>query len=309
MAGVVLGTRAVTLLPRPVGGIDRESVRQAFERSPRYLRLLESWRWSSPLWRAGVISAEADDDPAADSLAAVYEHIRLDDALSSLRPLTRAADELRDTADHRFLDALSADMIRGGPDPGMSIPVNSALERFARRHGLVLARGPVASVAQRAESRLGRKVFSIGLPMLLGAGGQRILALRSDLDRPLRAVRTAISDILDETASGSPVADLTGLQVAVADFSRRFTAWAETDLARGDDETGKRVVLGYIGLSGVIMPADAVLRSSRAAVQAMRGVGAGRTEPAGSRVTAEPGERSAGALTLLIREMQVRPES
>lgn len=302
MAALVLGTRSVTLMPHPADGPSRASVMLAVRRSPRYLRLMEAWRWSVPLWRSGVISTGAMGEQAGADVPGVYGDIRNDPSLSELRPLTRAADALVDERPEAFLDAISADLLRGGPDPGFSIPLNAALERFSGRHGLIVVRGAPASVAQRAESRLAEKVFSLALPMLVRADAHRLLLLRSDLDQPLRAVRRAV---VRSFAAG--VAD-SGLAPAVARYTERFREWADLGHGSGDDEAGERVVVAFIGITGVLMPADAVLRSSRAAVKSVGGyAGVGSPRRCGSD---GPGDRAgAPALlpTLIVREMNASP--
>ncbi|MFN7020933.1 MAG: hypothetical protein ACK4WH_06350 [Phycisphaerales bacterium] len=300
MAALVLGTSVVTFLPHPAAGTSRHAVLDAVERSPRYLRLLEAWRWSTPLWRAGIISAVIDGHAPCDAIGAVYEDVRADPAFTELRPLMSAMDRLRDENAAAYLDAMSNDLLRGGPDPGISIPVNAALERFGADHGYILARGVISSIAQRAEARLGVKVFSIGIPLLLQAGGRRLLELREDLADTLEPLRSAITDLLSE-----PTSDPVRLQTAAAAYAADFSAWVEAGLAAGDDDTGKRVVPGYVGLNCLHMPEDAVLRSSRAAVRAMRGAWSGG-EPHPPTATEQHPPR--GRFTIIIRELSVRPE-
>ncbi len=303
MAALVLGTRVVTLLPRPAAGVSRDAVFEAVRQSPRYLRLMEAWRWSTPLWRAGIVSAEFDGEAACERLDEVYADIREDEGLADLRPLTREVDALRDRSAPKYLDAVSADLLRGGPDPGISIPINAALERFSARHALVLARGPVSSVAQRAEARLGLKIFSIGLPMLLQTSGERILALREDLAEQLDALRAATAALIKSPADESELR-MRPLQLAAAAYSAEFAAWTDAGFARGDDESGKRIVAGFIGLTCMSMPEDAVLRSSRAAVRSITGFGQTRAAVAPAQRVSE-----LGRFTLIVREMNVRPES
>lgn len=307
MAALVLGTRSVTLMPHPAGGTSREAVMLAVRRSPRYLRLMEAWRWSVPLWRSGVISTAADGEQANVVLPPVYDDIRNDPTLSELRPLTRSADALCDEKPDAFLDAVSADLLRGGPDPGINIPLNAALERFSERHGLVVVRGAASSVAQRAESRLGTKIFSFGLPMLVQAGAARLLLLRHDLETPLRAIREAM---LRSFRSGSADA---ALPASVARYTELFRDWSERGLGRGDDETGRRVVVSFVGITGMLMPVDAVLRSSRAAVRSVGGYATVAGGRGGSRRgrDEDPAERPESRMgaqpTLIIREMNAAP--
>lgn len=307
MAAIVLGTRSVTLMPHPAGGTSRRSVMLAVRRSPRYLRLMEAWRWSVPLWRSGVISTGVEGDQAGADLAGVYGDIRNDPSLSELRPLTRSADAMGDERPDAFLDALSADLLRGGPDPGFCIPLNAALERFSGRHGLVVVRSAASSVAQRAESRLGVRVFSIGLPLFVRAGAHRLLLLRNDLEKPLLAVRAAVRRSFAAGSADEQLAD------AVGRYTERFRDWAERGHGRGDDENGERVAVAFMGVSGVLMPADAVLRSSRAAVKSVgsyAGVGAKGGSPRG-RNADDPGDRASGGTpmlpTLIVREMNAAP--
>ena len=105
MAALVLADHVVTLLPQPAGGSTREEIRAAAENCPRYLRLMESWRWCSPLWNAGIISSGIDDDEAIAELAGVYDSINREESLAGLRVLGvrgRAfrQDEQRPGADH-----------------------------------------------------------------------------------------------------------------------------------------------------------------------------------------------------------------
>jgi hypothetical protein len=302
MAALVLGTRSVTLMPHPSAGTSRRAVRQAVSRSPRYLRLMEAWRWSVPLWRMGVISTAADGEEACLGVPGVYDDIRNDATLAELRPLTRKADALCDEKPDAFLDAVSSDLLRGGPDPGINIPVNAALERFSRRHGLVVVRGAAGSIAQRAEARLGDKVFSFGVPVLVQAGAARLLLLRNDLEAPLRNLRRAIIESFDAGAAAASLAR------AAAAYGEAFREWSERGLGRGDDETGVRVMTTYVGVAGMNMPADAVLRSSRAAVRSVGGYAAvSRGRNGGPRGAAEPETRPATLRTLVIREMNVTP--
>ena len=161
-----------------------------------------------------------------------------------------------------------------------------------------MVRGAASSVVQRAETRLGRKVFSIGVPMLTRAGGERVLLLREDLRRPLRALREAIAgSFAAEVASG----ELAG---SAAGFATAFAEWAKAG-ARGDDDSGRRVMTGYLAITGVMMPADAVLRSSRAAVRSVGGCAGVKKSGRGGAV-----EAPAAAMqpTLIVREMNVVPE-
>lgn len=301
MLALTLGERIVTLLPRPTRGASREGFKETIEKAPRYLKLMESWRWCGPLWQSGLVSGEHEGEHPADELAGVYETIADNDALAALRPLTRGARERTAESADKSLDFIAGDMVRGGPDPGINIPVAAALDRFAARHGLCSVRSGATSVVQRAESRLGRKVFSVAIPILLRAGGGRIEQMREDLGAELDALRDAMMRALDECMTSGdedcPPA-LESLNKAAVAYARAFEHWA-VDGAAGDDENAERVTSGYVSVTGMIMPADAVLRSSRAAVRAMQGSSRGDEEPLGPA----DGE----LITLVVREMNMRP--
>ena len=304
MAALVLADSVVTLVPQPPTGTSRTDVRAAVQNSPRYLRLMESWRWSSPLWNSGVISSGVDDEEAACELAGVYESIASEDALAGLRPLTRGARERAAEDADKALDHIAGDLLRGGPDPGINIPIAAALDRFAARHGLCVVRAGATSIAQRAETRLGTKLFSIAMPLLVRAGGGRVQLLRNDLESELADLRESIADVLypepvARDANGH-VANVDAISDAAETYAAAFRRWA-SEWAKGDDENAERICGGYVSITGMLMPADCVLRASQAAIHALI-VNTPRIE-FGHADKSEPPVR-----VLMVREMSVRPE-
>lgn len=298
MLGLTLGTSVTTLLPEPPEGASRASVKEAVGQSPRFLRLMDSWRWSSALWKSGVISASVDGARASDELAGVYQEIMSDPARQMLRPLTDATRALRSQEPMNAFDALCADVIRGGPDPGVSIPLTAALDRFSVAHDFWAVRGATNSIAQRAELLMSRRVYSFAMPLLIRAGGGRVLELRRDLTRELNALRIALNAAFAELDESGPGA--TGrnddLAFAASTYRSGFEIWSK-DGATGDDENGERVVAGYVNVTGVILPADAALRCGIAAAGAISpGRAEAATHPAPGRLIA-----------LIVREMNARP--
>jgi hypothetical protein len=306
MAALVLADRVVTLLPVPEAGVSRAAVRAAVDRSPRYLRLLESWRWSGVLWRAGVVSSEFGGVRACDELERVFEAIVGEPANAPLRPLVRTRDRRTGAGADEYLDALSHDVIRGGPDPGLNIPVTAALDRFAAERGVCVVRGATASLAQRAEGRLGRRVFSVGLPMLLRGDGEAVASVREACARSLADLRAALVAVLRPAlerssdwggeAARDPAPELSA---AARAFTQDFGEWASL-FAGHDDAHAQRIVVGYVNVSGVVLPEDAVLRSGRMALQRA----GSKPAPAESGPGAGVGRLAA----LVVREMNVRPE-
>lgn len=306
MAALVLADRVVTLLPVPEEGVSRAAVRAALDRSPRYLRLLESWRWSGALWRAGVVSSEYGGDRACDELERVFEAIVGEPANAALRPLVRPKDRRTGAGADEYLDALSHDVVRGGPDPGLNIPVTAALDRFSAERGVCVVRGATASLAQRAEGRLGRRVFSIGLPMLLRGDGEAVASVREACARSLADLRSAIGAALRPVLDRTPPAGVdtprdpaAELAAAARRFTGDFAEWASL-FAGHDDAHAQRIVVGYVNVSGVVLPEDAVLRSGRMALQRA----GSKPAPAESG----PGVNVGRLAALVVREMNVRPE-
>ncbi len=304
MAALVLADSVVTLVPQPPTGTSRTDVRAAVRNSPRYLRLMESWRWSSPLWNSGVISSGVDDEEAACELAGVYESIASEDALAGLRPLTRGARERAAEDADKALDHIAGDLLRGGPDPGINIPIAAALDRFAARHGLCVVRAGATSIAQRAETRLGTKLFSIAMPLLVRAGGGRVQLLRNDLGTELADLRESIADVLyaEPVArdANSHTANVDAISDAAETYAAAFRRWA-IEWAKGDDENAERICGGYVSITGMLMPADCVLRASQAAIHALSG-NTPRIE-FGHADKSEPPVR-----VLMVREMTLKPE-
>jgi hypothetical protein len=302
MAALILADHVVTLLPQPAEGSSRKAVGSAVVESPHYFRLMESWRWSSPLWTAGVITSGIDHDAPDADLPGVYQSIAEEDDLASLRPLTRGAEQRAAESSAKALDFMAADLLRGGPDPGINIPICAALDRFALRHNLCAVRSGISSIAQRAEARMGRRLFSIAVPILTRAGGGRIQLLRYDLHAELTALRSATEDALAAAAehlSAPTLANrIDALHRAAEIYTAAFTQWAIQG-ASGDDENAERITTGFISLTAVSVPADAILRSSQAAIRAL--------VPTGRAQSTEAPPTTDRLLTLVIREMSVSP--
>lgn len=323
MLALILGSRVVTLMPHPAQGQSREAVKAAVDAAPRYLRLMESWRWCGPLWQSGVIASGVDGEEVAQELASVYSDIEHAVGLAPLRPLTRSANQRAAESPDKSLDFLAADVLKGGPDPGINIPICAAIDRFAVRHHFCVVRasgsgggggtsggGGATSLAQRAEARLATRVFSFAMPILLRAGGGRIERLRDDLTKPLNTLRAAIDSAIDAAlGSRNKASDAAlirtradAITLAAAAYAKAFSAWAESGGASGDDENHERVVPGYVSVTGQIMPADAVLRSSRAALHAIQATGGGARDADLMPIPVE------SLFTLTVREMTVQPE-
>jgi hypothetical protein len=310
MAALLLGDHVVTLLPEPATGTSRDDVDRAVNASPRYVGLLDSWRWASPLFRARIIESIVNGTTPFAEFEGVVHDIEVEESLAPLRPMAKLIRSLDPAA---FLDVLSADILRGGPNPSMSIPVAASLDRFSLAHDYVSIRAGATSVAQRAESKLSRRLVYVGAPFLRRAGGSRLARARQALESPLAELRGAILRVFSIAISTQPdAAEATARAAqalrAVAD--QYAAAFRSLRVLRGDDEDeGVRVTWGWVSISGVLLPDDCVLRSSRAAMQTMQASAAASSRGA---AWAEHASRDARATrwmpSLILREMDVRPD-
>ena len=323
MAAILLGDHVVTLLPEPRSGTSREQVRAAVRSAPRLLRLLESWRWSAALWKAGVLKRGSCGASAASGLPRVFDRIADERELEPLRRLTRHIDQLQREsaaakphgAHDRYLDALCSDVLKGGADPGFNTTMTAALDAHAAAGSMPVVRSGVDSVVQRAEGRLSRRLASVSLPVLTHASGRTLLDLRHDLAGELATLREAVRAVFDESLDvqegpeqqPAPGPAVARLRDAAEQYARAFSHWAGEHLP-GDDESGERLVQGYVTVTLSSAPADMALSAGRIALTSMQAAGARpSTAGAGPTVGARAGTRTPRLLTLTIREVNVRP--
>lgn len=278
MVGLQLCSGCVTLVPAPAdaaGQTTRGGFQRAAETVPNYLQLVDRWRWSLPFFREGVLTGRFNDDDAAADVREACDRIRNDDTLRPLRPLMREDLFATDDGFGRFLELVSRDLLRGGPDPALSVPVAAAVDAFASRHALPVLRSEPASLAQRAEAQSGERAFSVTCPVLVQCSAERVLDMREVLAEPLAQLRDAIDAALDSLDTGEEL-DADALAEAADRYHDAFED--ERDFlteSEGDDEP--RVVAGLASVAAWSVPADVVLRSSAAAA---RMLGRGRTSPA-----------------------------
>ena len=144
-AAFLLAGSVVTMLPAPFNG-NRRHAEELSARIPKYLDFIQSWRWTVPLWNAGVVSAAVGDQDAVEDVRAICARIADDARFSPLRPLMRP--ELFDT-EESYLESVARDLLKAGPDPAITVPVAAGMDRFSIRCGLVPARSDPLSVVQR----------------------------------------------------------------------------------------------------------------------------------------------------------------
>lgn len=255
MAALLLCDRVVTMAPAPAGNDGRLQAERLAGRAPRYARLVESWSWSVPLWNAGVLCAEVEGLSVGEAVQEAHGEIMARAEYAEIRPLLAEFPD-----EQSYLQALAHDLLRGGPDPALTIPMAAGLDRFAGRHEMVVVRGHPVSLAQRHEERLWQSLATVALSVLIEGRAERLLEAREKLEPELIALR----DALAETGAGSREADVRGAATA---YRRAFDR-AAANLGEPDpDEV--RVVIGEVSVRMVEMPGDAALLASARAVASL----------------------------------------
>ncbi|MFT5424421.1 MAG: hypothetical protein ACI89L_002216 [Phycisphaerales bacterium] len=261
MAAIQLAERLVTLIPTPAAMGDPVAVQAAAEHVPRFVELIETWRWSSPLWDAGLIASGFEGDDARADVSEVYSEIQTDPGLADLCAMLPTRGPGTDEAQ---LDAIARDLLRAGPDPTISIPVAAGLDRFGARHGLIAVRASGHSMAQRAEASLSTSRFRCAIPVLTQASAPRLLELRAALLPELEELRAAIRAVMIEECTDE-------VRQAAAAYTDAFEREREDLLRTEDDDTKPKVRCEMVVIEGVELPLDAVLRSSVTAARRARG--------------------------------------
>jgi len=271
MAALLLAERVVTFIPAPLSGNDNESLGRAVELSPSYLRFMDSWRWSMPLWDSGIVCAAFRNADASGDIRHVCSALSTDERFTPLRALMHE-DLFED--EKRYLDAVSHDLLKGGPDPGVSLPVSAALDRFGCRNSLVVMRAHPTSVAQRAEEKLSKRLFTIAIPAVVQSDASRLATYRKELHEPLADLRKAMSDAARESYrdADEPLdrETLAEIDHAARAYAMEFDALRE-DMALDAQDDEVRLIDATVTLSMTAAPVDAVLRSGLTAMRALTG--------------------------------------
>ncbi len=281
MASLLLAEGVVTLLPSPLEGRDRAHVERAAASVPNFVRLMESWRWSMPLWREGVIAGAIEGREPVEDVRRAYRRIGEEESFAPLRALMK--HELFGDED-AYLDAISRDVLRAGPDPGITVPLIAGLDAFAARMGLGVARSDPSSVVQRAEARLGERVLSVALPVLVQGSANRVLHARALLEESLAPLREAMATLINAPSHEHQRDAVEDVAFAAREYAVAF-AEDRDELVRGDvgdDADESRGVEGTLALTGLVLPPDAALHASIAALRTMAPAGMPRNSGAGT---------------------------
>lgn len=260
--------RATTLLLAPrQATADERTIRREAERSPAYRAYMRSWEWAMPLFDEGVLGTmDGGEDPVEDVRAAC-QTLCEDPVCAPLTPYLRPELFADDTA---YLRAASADILKAGPDPGVSIPIAAGLDSFASERGMIVARSAPVSLVQRAEARLGTVVFRVSVPAVVQGSAERLLLVRALLGEVRVGLARAVAEAFERK-------DSVDVRLAARRYAEAFEAEREHICAPPgrDEENEVRVVIGEASLVGMELPVDAVYRSSAAAASG-RPAGASR---------------------------------
>lgn len=258
MAALALASRVVTVLPGTSTGEDTARALPAFS------RFMKSWTWTVPLWKAGLLTTDLDGRSPEHDIWDATRSIERDAAYLPLRHFFHQHDH----EDPRtYLTALANDLMKGGPDPGISLPVAAGLDRFAARTRCVVARAAASSLAQRAEASLAAPVASLVVPIFVQASAVRILHYREVLEDQIARFSSSIDRLSHslEDAKALP-ALLRDAQAAAAALTAAFDH-SRNDLLMSAADDDVRPVEGAVSIAAVSLPADAVFASSVRAVE------------------------------------------
>ncbi|MBL8761586.1 MAG: hypothetical protein JNL50_09820 [Phycisphaerae bacterium] len=305
LAALLLAERVFTLVPAPASPFDEQSVHSA-AMSPHYRRFMDSWRWCEELWREGVLSASVGGSTPVGDVMESCEVIDRTDRYADLRALMRPA--LFDS-EHQYLTAVAIDLLRAGPDPGISIPIAAGLDRFAARHRLIVARPEPVSLVQRLESRASERKLAVAIPVLSQADAETILMAREELEAELCDLRAAIARAL--------AGDSSLLMPSAEAYTRAF-ATARDELVRPRERGTARTVDAFVSIWFSEHARDAALHASVDAARSLAGAGRSvssrAAEKTGARTAGRAGEPHAGLPVLReamagerVMSMYIRP--
>ena len=317
MAALMLCDRCVTFLPVRAEDISEEGVERAATHSARFEGLLKHWGWSLPLWREGVLAAAGveltGEKTLYDEVMGVRERIGSEPALAALRAVgaagTRPSTEDPDT-EETFLDEASRDLVRGGGDPGVSVPVMAALERYAATRNLWLIQSPASSMVGKLERRMGRGLFSTTAPFPTSASGEAILDAREALHPQLVALRAGMDECVEMVRAGATEPDIIAfsrevIEPCAAAYEAAFADHADEFMF---GEGGKRAAV-MLRLTCVRLAPETALAAAVGAAAVLRGGATKRravqtdeaTKAEGAIGTALGG---VGALALSVKELK-----
>lgn len=307
MAALLLADEAATLVPAPLDAPDGPS----HDAGSGVLLvnlgvLIAKWAWSLPLWRAGVVSPGLGGVALLEEVERVRASILGGAGDSALRRIVERYDRAGDAPN--FYDAISRDILRSGTEPGVSVPIAVALERFAGATGSLLARAPAASITERIEERGVRGLMGVAVPCVLGASGEGLLIARQLLAPALDPFRASIDEVLDIIRSGGDTADQQAewsesVEPAARELVEHFKSERSAIMQAEGDDCRPTMMMVTIG----IQPGGTAMRSAmRAADAVMPARGRARERVIPGAIDPSSGDTTlaeAGCLTMSVRRL------
>ncbi|CAN5869936.1 hypothetical protein BH11PLA1_BH11PLA1_15300 [soil metagenome] len=295
MFAAQLATRTLTFIPAPAD-ISRAGVTRAFRASPSYLRLFERLRPWAPLFEHGLMSADPSPVPDLDAppdrfVDQAAADLRADPRWRELQPFLHRNDD--EVTELERLERSALDMLKGGPDPALSLPVIAGLDRLAARAGALALRsgggdgrapapcnvsaasGPVAagSLAQQVEKMLGVNLFSFAAPILESASAATITRLRSELNQERAALAAAIDAACGDARRAALDNANPPIRAAALEYTRAFDV-VTRDLIGRDDDAHHRIRARTVSVIARQADADCALTASVVALRRARGASA-----------------------------------
>ncbi len=305
-----LGDRVVTLLPapsRPGDGGGAPAVRA----SPAMARLAESWDWSAALWKAGVLVAGAGADAVSEAVLRELGTMRADPRMAPLRLLL---DRAEPAESEKWFDSVCRDLVLGGSNPAVSVPLASAMENFASGHDLAMFRLQVSSLVGRLERASSKAVFRFTALTLIEADAGDLVMLRSAMSESLGALRVAIDELLAVVRSGAAQGAVAGALAAVEARRGEYEPALMDRLSQhraSASASGQRIKLAQVTLTGSISGPGTAMAAAAAAARSVRAGPPGALATSRGRATRGPESQSlarAGLITLTMKPLPFQAE-
>lgn len=266
-AAMLLGNDHAGVLavqPGPFAEVTPERARELAMLAPSFARLLDAWSWTGPLWRGGLVRAAGSGRALADMIARSRAELTADPALTAAHSVlgTIADDE---TA---FVEALSRDLIRGGSDPALSLPLVSVAERLAAESESALICGDAAGLIWKPRLGAG-PALSFSIPLPLGASGDELLNWRESLASPLTSLRESLAEAVTYARAARLNGHATAVRLAAESYATAFRSSPVAEARNTSGRPSEAMISLSITPSGQAVR-DAVARLSRVAPQRAR---------------------------------------
>ncbi|MFM9957341.1 MAG: hypothetical protein ACKVZJ_04650 [Phycisphaerales bacterium] len=313
----LLGDRVLTLMPAPESAnASTNTTALAHRNSPAFARLSEAWAWSGPLWRAGVITTGMDGPAVTAALNAARKGIDRDPSMLALTSLMSRTDPggSGEGGESKRFDAICRDLVTGGINPAVTVPLGAAVDNFAAAHALTLVRGTPRSMVGRLEKAGERIVFRLSVLTAVEADASDLVQLRAALSESAAPFRAAVTRLLDHTRGRARAADLADA-LGSADAHRAAFESALEDRAErlraASSFSGQRLKIARVTLTGACQDSGTTVMAARRAAVVLEARTGERTN---AEAPPEPASESTAlargplvVLTLKPATLQVRP--